>query len=1418
MVGFVQAPVSRIMAPMPAFDSAARSARSATARSRRAMALLCAVALWSACDVGTLDGGGGCVRIHQGDYELPSQAIVTRGLSARVTQAGTDLLTARVRELVLTFFDADEEGRAIVPLSDFGVGTLGLSLGPLSAELRDLVIALDLDGLDVSFVAGSSPARLRIHLDAADVSLVSGTLAGALDVLFIKPDLACGLGDGPSGRIARLGFDVDLVLATDASGALSVHTEALTVRVEEVGLTVVTDCQLAECQDGCGECQLACGAGDLAAKLAPAIQSLFADLIDTLVSWVADTLAPILIDAFLNGKPLAVEGTLDVASLGAALLPWLSGASPIGVLGQPAGDAFAVTGSGADTGLSVALDAGVDALSVAACIAEPSPLPLFVAQPPPPWPDRATGPDGSQVPYHMGLAISAAVVAEAVHASWRAGVLCIDLQSADLAALTGGAVVLTADALGVLLPGITSIVEPDAPVRVRLRPRLGDASPVRFAALPGEPDLTVTLDDAEIAVEAQVGDHFLRLVSFSADLALRLGLDALAGAQLSVRVDGIDVSDLRVPQSEIFASARLDLVAPFVVDLVLGVLAERALRFDLDLGSLVSSLVDLPLVPVIEEITGTGDWLRVLIGLRSASPPMTALLASRVHLIEARPGGARLWVEAPAGAQVQLRAAGGAWGAWHAADHPFDASLAGLWRRGPTFIEARLRPAGGRPGPAARVPVTLAAPEPAAVPSTATVPLAPRSAETAPLAPRSAESAPLTGCRGGPAGAPPLSPLVALALLLLAARRQRRVPTGRRAAAALGLTLLLAPLPACGSGEAPPLSCTADSQCPARSVCGPEGTCVVATACASDDACCPGSLCFNGYCRPTPRCSEQSPCLAPGTACEDARCVAAPCDSDAACPDSARCTGGRCVAGLPCGGCPAGAACDLPSGRCVAAPLCDGACDPGDVLTLDPASPVTPLSCGGLSARCRCTPLPELPPPLPGIEGQFLATPGGPTLVSHDPVYGDLVVSRFSEDLDSRSDLAVDGVPDLAATAASVGYRGGIAEAGPRRGLHPAAIWRTESGHAIADLIHQDGDLARARYARVDLNAGQLLQSHELPVEGKAGRYACLARHPATGRLVGWVYVARDASGTVSRLVRVEARTDTPAGPEDWSVALVRESPLPVTSPEPCAAACALTELCVRFGPGDDRCVGALERPSCAAPCAARELCVDAPTPVCRPRVQPEGAPGALPTGEGLFVTCAAVPDGLVVAWYDADAGALRALRGLGAGAVAVRVDGTDDPHDASDVGAHARLAVAPDGTVRIAYQDARAGSLWLATQATPEAPWETERVHAAGAGGAGRDLGAWPALVHDAAGEPVVAYADTERGDIWVARRGPDGCWRRTRPLADGAFAWPALALAPDGSLQLSALLLAFDEAGRPLHRLLTSSLPIPAGPCAAP
>src|SRR5690606_37122951 len=127
------------------------------------------------------------------------------------------------------------------------------------------------------------------------------------------------------------------------------------------------DCDRPECLDGlspgstgeCLECETICPAADFAADLVTLVQDAFDDLVDDLMSLLADEVSNLVLDGFLNGRPLAIEGTLDLSTLFGPLLSWMDGARPLGLLAKPAGQAFRVTGAGPSLGLDVVLDAGV---------------------------------------------------------------------------------------------------------------------------------------------------------------------------------------------------------------------------------------------------------------------------------------------------------------------------------------------------------------------------------------------------------------------------------------------------------------------------------------------------------------------------------------------------------------------------------------------------------------------------------------------------------------------------------------------------------------------------------------------------------------------------------------------------------------------------------------------------------------------------------------------------------------------------------------------------------------------------------------------------------------------------------------------------------------------------------------------------
>lgn len=602
----------------------------------------------------------------------------------------------------------------------------------------------------------------------------------------------------------------------------------------------------------------------------------------------------------------------------------------------------------------------------------------------------------------------------------------------------------------------------------------------------------------------------------------------------------------------------------------------------------------------------------------------------------------------------------------------------------------------------------------------------------------------------------------------------------------LPLALALAPGGCSNDGEPPPRRCATHDQCDDDYLCGPEGTCVAATSCASDQGCCPGARCFNGWCRPTVECDAARPCEGLGTTCESGQCAPALCGPDGQCPALMRCTQGRCLAGLPCGGaCGDGAACDLASGRCLPADGCAEACAAGTMRLAIPAA-FDPLSCGPVA--CVCAALPAVAPGQPGVDGRLALVGGEPWLVSYDPRYGDLVASRFPAT--GRVDTTLDGVPPLPPSQVAPGYRGGESAPGPDRGRRPALA--TAPSEALVDLVYRDEDAGGLRYARVDGASGRALVATPIPIPGEAGRWSCVARR--AGGLVGLAFVEADDAGQRSQLVRFEA-VGVPSAAGDFSVTEVLSTPLPPREPAPCAGACGLTGVCVRTG-GGDRCGAPPLTAGACGGCGRHGVCVaiDGAAPACEPRVYPETGADETPFGRGLFVSCAATQSGdVIAAWYDDEARALVAARFPFGPADRIVVDtGADAP-----VGTHAALGVVRGGaSVAIAYRDEGTRALRVATAGAWPGPWARVDVDVSSPE---EDLGAWPAIDWPAPGRLLVAYGDAVSGAGFIAARDGSGCWGR-RAVLGGHNAYLGVAGAGEAAF-VSALGYAFDADLRPRH-----------------
>lgn len=154
----------------------------------------------------------------------------------------------------------------------------------------------------------------------------------------------------------------------------------------------------------------------------------------------------------------------------------------------------------------------------------------------------------------------------------------------------------------------------------------------------------------------------------------------------------------------------------------------------------------------------------------------------------------------------------------------------------------------------------------------------------------------------------------------------------------------------------------------------------------------------------------------------------------------------------------------------------------------------------------------------------------------------------------------------------------------------------------------------------------------------------------------------------------------------------------------------------------------------------------------------------------GKWLSMGVAPDGdPVMAYYDVTMGAVGFAKGEVQGDGSVRwrhepIDGYpgEGGLDPGDIGQFASMAVAPDGSVWVAYYSK--GSLRAGHRVG--GVWSTELVDAGA--GLSPDVGQWASLALDEDGRPVVAYFDAAEGELKVAHH--DGSAWSSEVAATGA------------------------------------------------
>ncbi|MEO1576681.1 MAG: hypothetical protein AAFU65_17170, partial [Pseudomonadota bacterium] len=351
-----------------------------------------------------------------------------------------------------------------------------------------------------------------------------------------------------------------------------------------------------------------------------------------------------------------------------------------------------------------------------------------------------------------------------------------------------------------------------------------------------------------------------------------------------------------------------------------------------------------------------------------------------------------------------------------------------------------------------------------------------------------------------------------------------------------------------------PGSCEQDFECPAGTTYR-LGVCK-ASRCGTDGDCCPGQRCnvAAGFCAtlavgctddddcaeiPGQECLElrgETVCGYPNRARELSAVGTQGCTGNSDCDDGRSCLGGRCVIFAPCdGGCPGDAVCDIDTNSCVAMATCEVTCATGQMRVIEnPDNQSGPSCC---LPACACA---TLPPVLPGQYGWWADIAASPTVLAasaYDAVYGDLVVSFFSEDGQVLTTDYVDGFPTSGAVQGNpAGPRGGRFGQGDDVGAHTSlAIDNMDRVH----VAYHDIDAGTLKYAVLD--NGEWSTS-VVDNSGRTGLYTSIA--VGDDGLPRIAYMM--AEGTVdpdpqmqTALKYARASVSTPSGPSDWTSTVV---------------------------------------------------------------------------------------------------------------------------------------------------------------------------------------------------------------------------------------------------------------------------------------
>ena len=647
-----------------------------------------------------------------------------------------------------------EEGRIQVPVP----GTV-FEWGETPIE-GDIFVADGRDGSPVSSMSIFTEAfRDRLSMSFLDdrdgIQLTIRDLQIGLDVILGADvalsvfgqrltgiDAACVLGNGNNGppeHAVRLTVDIKLFPSVDNDHQLAVQVDVRDVSIDGIDTRVHAGTDW-RCDDGdlcvLGLC-LDQSDRECSEILCPALNGVF-NVLERLVQLIEPALTPVLtelgefiVNNLVPPTPLVADMQLQTGDL-IADLPSLKRAKPLGIHTAAMGGAFQVNCDDRDpgdcedsdsVGMDIAMQLGFEAVVEgedefpAGCISLPADLPRFSAPTPVTLPPRWIDEQGDQRRYALGFGLSESGLNQLGWSIFTSGMLCIDITTADIGALTGTPDLLSSGMFGLLAGEIMALAGPSAPVMVRLRPTTEPRFDMIANAGPNDPQMRMSMDDMKMEVFIAIDQRFVRAfaVLMNVDMALQLSPEMSEEGQplLVIQVaDGPTIGDFDVVYDEPVVGSDIGATLPALMDLILGNFLQDSLRFEVDLAATLGQALGTPVSASIDhvEVRGAeGDELTIYTNLAVGEVlPSQFNLATRIvsidheSLIAQTPSGlrgsgsVRLMMEGSEGIEYSYRVDGGPWRAWTQTDRSgwLTVEQAKLGLVGDHRIELRARPVG----------------------------------------------------------------------------------------------------------------------------------------------------------------------------------------------------------------------------------------------------------------------------------------------------------------------------------------------------------------------------------------------------------------------------------------------------------------------------------------------------------------------------------------------------------------------------------------------------------------------------------------------------------------------------------------------------------------------------------------------------